>query len=163
MACHRKKLLSHVYSRCGCLSTMHDMHRHVGYLEHRWYSSKGRMSLYDDPCKCRGDLQAGWHKHTPGSPRRGLPSALAKAAPVIPVVAPASPHLGKKKDSRKQMKVEVSAPSHSLATHPTHSMTGTPRLHQIHWLTLPPWHGMYPVCVTSAEPYPPACIPQAYI
>ncbi|KAA6419827.1 MAG: putative exocyst complex component 6-like [Trebouxia sp. A1-2] len=72
----------------------------------------------------RGDLQAGWHKHAPGSSRRGLPSALAKATPVVPVVAPASPHLGKKKDSRKQMKVEVSAPSHSLAPHPTHSMTG---------------------------------------
>jgi len=61
------------------------------------------------------------------------------------------------------MKVEVSAPSHSLAPHPTHSMTGNPALHQTHWLTIPPWHNMHPVHVISAEPYSPACIPHAYI
>ena len=75
---------------------------------------------------CRGDLQPGWHKHSPGSPRRGLPSALAlaKPAPVLPAPAPAGSNKAKHKDSKKQMKVETSAPSHSLAAHPTHSMTG---------------------------------------
>ena len=75
---------------------------------------------------CRGDIQPGWHKHTPGGPRRGLPSALAKAALTVPVVAPASPHRAKKKAGKKQTEVEMSAPSQVTMAHAAHSMTGMP-------------------------------------
>ncbi|KAL3133292.1 hypothetical protein ABBQ38_007172 [Trebouxia sp. C0009 RCD-2024] len=71
----------------------------------------------------RGDAQPGWHKHPPASPRRGLPSSMAKPGP-LPIILPTSPRLTKKKGTKKQLEVEMSAPSQGIAAHPGPSMTG---------------------------------------